>query len=271
MAADAPPHAPGRGLARLLEVVARLRGEDGCPWDREQTLDSLKAGLLEECHEVLEALDTDDPAHHREELGDVLLQVAMQCRLREEEGAFTFDDVAHDITDKLIRRHPHVFGETKVADTGEVLKNWETIKTTEKGGARESIMDGLPKHLPALHKAQRVQGRAARVGFDWTNVRDVLAKVEEELDEVRVEVDANDRQRTEEEIGDILFAIVNLARFLDISAEDALRKTIAKFTRRFAGVERRVRAEGRQLEDCTLAEMDAHWNTEKTGEKPTAP
>jgi MazG family protein len=266
MPVDPTPAQPGRGLARLLDIVARLRGDDGCPWDREQTLDSLKPCLLEESYEVLEAIDKNDADGHREELGDLLLQVAMQCRLREEEGAFSFDDVAHEIADKLIRRHPHVFGNADASDTRAVLKNWEVIKTAEKSGERKSIMEGLPQNLPALHRAQRVQGRAARVGFDWDNVADVLAKVEEELAEIRAELPANNTARIEEELGDVLFAVVNLARFLNVSAEDALRKTIGKFTRRFAGVEQRILAEGRTLKDCTLAEMDAHWNAVKAEE-----
>ena len=252
------------GIDRLLQVVTRLRGNDGCPWDREQTLETLKPCLIEEAYEVLDALDADNPEQHAEELGDVLLQIVMQARIREEARAFSFDDVAHRISDKLIRRHPHVFGDTRADNSREVLANWERLKADEKADSPDrSMLAGVPRHLPALQKAQRVQGRAARVGFDWEQVSDVVAKVEEELAETRVAMAAGDAANVREELGDLLFAVVNLARFLDINAEDALRQTIDKFIRRFQEVERRVRADGRDLQDCSLAEMDSHWEAIK--------
>jgi tetrapyrrole methylase family protein / MazG family protein len=169
------------GITRLLEVVDRLRGEDGCPWDRAQTLETLKPHLIEECYEVLDAVDAGDPETHAEELGDVLLHIALHSRIRAEEGAFDFNAVAHRIADKLIRRHPHVFGKTRVADTEQVLANWEAIKATEHGeDTPRSALAGVPRHLPALQRAQRIQVRAARVGFDWERAADVLAKVREE-------------------------------------------------------------------------------------------
>ena len=256
---------PERGIDRLLGVVDRLRGEGGCPWDREQTLETLKPYLIEECYEVLDALEGGDPQHHAEELGDVLLQVVLHARIRSEEKAFTFDDVAHGIADKLIHRHPHVFGDVEVADSKEVLANWETLKADEKGG--QSILAGIPRHLPALQKAQRLQGRAARVGFDWDDIRDVLAKVDEELAETREAMRNNDPDHVAEELGDLLFAVVNLARFQQVNAEEALRKTCDKFIRRFSGVEARIAAAGRTLQECDLAEMDAHWNAIKREEK----
>jgi tetrapyrrole methylase family protein/MazG family protein len=256
---------PERGIDRLLHIVDRLRGEGGCPWDREQTLETLKPYLVEECYEVLDALDSGSLDDHAEELGDVLLQIAMHARIRSEESAFTFDDVAHRIADKLIHRHPHVFGDVEVVDSDEVLANWEQLKRVEK--ERDSMLEGIPRHLPALQKAQRLQGRAARVGFDWDHVRDVLAKVDEELAETREAMQGNDPDHLEEELGDLLFAVVNLARFEKVNAEEALRKTCDKFIRRFSGVEARIAAAGRTLQECDLAEMDAHWNDIKREEK----
>ncbi|NQU40889.1 MAG: nucleoside triphosphate pyrophosphohydrolase [Lentisphaerae bacterium] len=260
---------PERGIDRLLGVVDHLRGEGGCPWDREQTLETLKPYLIEECYEVLDALDEGDPQHHAEELGDVLLQVALHARIRSEEQAFTFDDVAHGIADKLIHRHPHVFGDVKVADTQEVLANWEKLKADEKGG--QSILAGIPRHLPALQKAQRLQSRAARVGFDWADIRDVLAKIDEELAETREAMQGADPDHVAEELGDLLFSVVNLARFVNVNAEEALRQTCDKFIRRFKGVEARVTESGRTLQECDLAEMDAHWNAIKVDEKAARP
>jgi tetrapyrrole methylase family protein/MazG family protein len=255
-----------RGIDRALDVVSRLRGERGCPWDREQTLESLKPYLIEESYEVLDALDCGDPCRHLEELGDVLLQVLLHAQIRKEHGTFGFEDVAHRLADKLIRRHPHVFGDTRVSDSEDVLRNWETIKAGEKERGSGSALDGIPRHLPALQRAQRVQSRASRVGFDWTRVEDVVAKVEEELAEVKKTLAGDDGERTAEEIGDLLFAVVNLSRFREIRAEQALQKTVTKFAKRFGEVERRVRADGRTLAGCSLAEMDAHWDAVKREE-----
>ncbi len=256
---------PERGIDRLLAVVDRLRGDGGCPWDREQTLDTLKPYLVEECYEVLDALDAGDPEAHAEELGDVLLQIVMHARIRSEESAFTFDDVAHRIADKLIHRHPHVFGSTDVADSDEVLANWEQIKAAEK--QKDSILEGIPRHLPALQKAQGLQSRAARVGFDWEHIHDVVAKIDEELAETREAMQHDNREHLAEELGDLLFAVVNLARFVDINAEDALRKTCDKFMRRFNGVEQRVKDNGQILHECGLETLDAHWNAVKDEER----
>jgi len=252
-----------RGIDRLLGVVARLRAENGCPWDREQTLASLKACLIEETYELLDAIEADDPARHREELGDVLLQVVMQCRIREEQGAFGFEEVADALAAKLIRRHPHVFADAQASDSAQVLRNWERIKAGEKSGAGQSLFAGLPQSLPALQKAQRVQGRAARVGFDWERIGDVAEKVREELGEVEEAVAKSSADAVREEIGDLLFAVVNLARFAGVDAEEALRATVGKFTRRFGRMEERLRKEGRALPDCSLEEMDAHWTAVK--------
>ncbi len=258
--------------ARLVEIVAALRAENGCPWDRKQTLESVKQYLVEECYEVVEAIDSGEPARHREELGDLLLQVVFHAQLQKERGAFSFDEVVENVCEKLVRRHPHVFGETRVADADEVLRNWEAIKADEKKkknageGAVRSVVEGAPRHLPALYKADQVQSRAARVGFDWDRVGDVLAKVDEELAEVKSILAGPDREGLDNEIGDLLFAVVNLARFNGISAEESLNGAIKKFIRRFKEVEKRIRAEGREMSGCTLAEMDAHWNAVKVDE-----
>jgi tetrapyrrole methylase family protein/MazG family protein len=256
------------GIDRLLGVVARLRGENGCPWDREQTIDSLKSHLIEECYEVLDAVESGDPARHAEELGDVLLHIALHSRIRQEEGVFTFDDVANRIADKLIRRHPHVFGDTPAGDAEQVLTNWEAIKAREKGGDRpRSAIEGVPRHLPALQRAQRVQSRAARVGFDWEKAADVVAKIHEELGECEEARDAGNDAALEHELGDLLFAVVNLARFVGVDAEDALRKTIDRFGRRFQHVEARVHDQGKHMPDCPLAELDGYWEEAKREER----
>lgn len=262
-------------IDRLLEIMARMRAEGGCPWDREQTLESLKQYLVEECYEVIDAVDSGQAAKHKEELGDLLLQVVFQAQIRKEQGAFTFEDVARDIAAKLIRRHPHVFGGQAVSGSAEVLKNWEAIKAGEKHAAQSaagrpaaprSIVEGVPRHLPALHKAQHVQRRVARVGFDWKEVREVVAKVEEELAEVKAALARGDARRVREEIGDLLFAVVNLSRFQGLNAEEALNLTVDKFVRRFQAVERGLRDEGRDAAHCPPAELDARWNAVKAAE-----
>ncbi|MBI3985532.1 MAG: nucleoside triphosphate pyrophosphohydrolase [Lentisphaerae bacterium] len=263
-------------MDELLKIMALLRGKGGCPWDREQTLESLKQYLVEECYEVVDALDSGEPEKHKEELGDLLLQVVFQSQIRKEQGRFTFQDVVRSIRDKLIRRHPHVFERVRVSDSAEVLRNWDRIKGDEKrakskdGKTRpepRSAVEGIPRCLPALHRAHQIQKRVARVGFDWDAAEDVVAKVAEELKEVRGALAAGDEAHTREEIGDLLFAVVNLARKKGWNAEEVLDGTIAKFVRRFQAVERRIHAEGRQLSDCSLKEMDRHWNGVKREER----
>jgi tetrapyrrole methylase family protein/MazG family protein len=256
------------GVKRLYEVMRQLRAPGGCPWDREQTLQTLKPCLLEETYELLEAMDGTDLALHVEELGDVLLQVVFQCAIREEEGLFTLDDVAKALAEKLIRRHPHVFGDAVADSSGQVLRNWEAIKQTEKGKAADrSAIDGVPASLPALLKAQRVQAKASRVGFDWEDASGATEKIAEELQELREAVASGDKQKLTEEAGDLLFSVVNYCRFLDVDAESALEGTNKKFSRRFREVERRVREQGRNLKACTLAEMDAIWDNVKEDER----
>lgn len=253
-------------LERLLDIMRRLRAPDGCPWDREQSLESLKKNLVEETYEVIDAIESGDRSMLREELGDLLLQIVFQSQICAEEGVFDFQDVAQAISDKLVRRHPHVFGDTKVADSDEVLKNWEQIKRMEKGDVPRSAVAGVPRHLPALHKAQQVQSRAARVGFDWKESKDVLAKIEEELAEIRMAMALESAERVRDEIGDLLFAVVNLTRFLGHEAEEVLNLTISRFSRRFQFIEDAVHEDNRKLTDCTLEELEALWQEAKTKE-----
>lgn len=246
--------------------MRRLRSEQGCPWDRQQTLQSLKPYLIEECYEVLDAIDEGDPHKHAEELGDLLLQIVFQAQIRSERGEFTFDDVARAISEKLVRRHPHVFGDVKADTPDQVVRNWEAIKRTEKEGVPRSAVAGIPKHLPALQKAEQVQIRAARVGFDWDEAHQVMDKIEEEVREVKDAMVAGASEKIREEIGDLLFAVVNLSRFLGYNAEETLNETVHKFVRRFQAIEDRIHQQGRTLSGCTLAEMDKIWNEIKQAE-----
>lgn len=256
-------------LAQLLAIMARLRAPGGCPWDREQTHASIKPNLIEESYETLDAIDSGNPQKLKEELGDVLLQVVFHAQMAAERKAFDFGDIAEVLAAKLIRRHPHVFGSAKVTGSGEVLRNWEQIKRGEKTAAKEfpSVVAGIPRHLPALLKAEQVQRKVARVGFDWKTLAPVAAKVEEELAEVRRAVVRRRPAEVREEIGDLLFAVVNLGRFLGHSAEEALDGTIHKFIRRFQEIERRLHAQGREMTACSLAELDAIWDQIKREER----
>lgn len=258
-----------QAVETLLGLMERLRGPAGCPWDREQTLLSLRQYLIEEAYEVIDAIEAGDPAKHVEELGDLLLQVVFQAQLAKEQKQFEFKDVAEAISQKLIRRHPHVFADVSVANSGEVLKNWERIKAGEKKDGPRSVVEGVPRHLPALQKAHQVQSRVARVGFDWSAAEDVVDKIEEELNEVRAALKTGDADKIREEIGDLLFATVNLSRFQKMNAEELLGETIKKFSRRFQGVETRVHAEGKKLQDCSLDELEAHWVAVKREERGT--
>jgi tetrapyrrole methylase family protein/MazG family protein len=262
----APPPEAWKPIDRLVDVMRILRGPGGCPWDHKQTLLTLKEHLVEESHEVLDAIDSGDRAKLREELGDLLLQVVFQSQLCREEGAFTFDDVATVITEKLIRRHPHVFGDVQVDDADEVLKNWEAIKRAEKGEAPRATLSGVPKSLPALHKAHLVQKRVARVGFDWDDIQGAIDKLEEELGEVREAIAAADDDAIGEELGDLLFAAVNVCRFSGKNPEELLHTAIAKFTRRFEHVEEAAHTEGKSLADCPLPELERYWQQAKDRE-----
>ncbi len=245
----------------LLAVMKRLRAE--CPWDREQTNDSIKAHTIEEAYEVVEAIDHGNDEELRSELGDLLLHVVFHAQIAADGGRFTIDDVLRAIIDKLVRRHPHIFGDVEVSGSGEVLKNWEQIKMQE---GRESVIDGVPAALPALLKAWRMQDKASKIGFDWEKKDDVWSKVREEIEELHDAAERRDKVDMEDEVGDVLFSIVNYCRFIDVNPEDALRRTIQKFDRRFRHVERRLREEGRQPGDATLDEMDVFWDEAKKQE-----
>lgn len=246
----------------LVDVIRTLREPGGCPWDREQTHASIRSNMIEEVYEYLEAVDADDTKGMREELGDVLMQVVFHARLAEEAGRFDLQDVIDEVVDKLIRRHPHVFGDTKVSGSDEVLVNWEKIKKQEKS-ERKHALDGVACGLPALLKAYKLQGKAAKVGFDWPDSVGVRAKVEEELGEFDEALAAGDAQAAESELGDILFAIVNYARHCHIEPEVALNGTNNRFAKRFAYVEACVENSGRAWQDFTLDELDAFWNAAK--------
>ncbi|HPU84308.1 MAG TPA: nucleoside triphosphate pyrophosphohydrolase [Candidatus Latescibacteria bacterium] len=259
-------------LEELIEVMARLRAPGGCPWDREQTHESLIPYLVEETYEAVEAIEHKDFDELKKELGDVLLQVIFHARLAEEAGRWNIHDVAAATVAKLKHRHPHVFGNVSADTPEQVLANWEQIKQRERAGSeKESVLDGVPSHLPALRKAKRVQEKVARVGFDWERTEQVVEKVEEEFQEFREACRKKDRVKTEEELGDVLFALVNLARFLDTDPEDSLRKTVDKFTRRFKYIEAGLAARGKLPQDASLAEMDALWDEAKSLEHTQQP
>lgn len=247
---------------KLLDIMSALRSANGCPWDREQTRESLKPFLIEETYEVLEALDEGDPQKIKEELGDLLFQIVFHCQLAKENGEFDMDDVIKKISDKMIARHPHVFGEEKFETSEEVLKQWEERKK-EEGKLKESILEGIPKELPSLLRAQRLQARAARVGFDWKRIEDVMEKLDEELKEFRDALKGKKQEDIEDELGDVFFVLVNVSRFVGVNPEDALRKTISKFISRFRYIEMKAADAGKSLSDMTLKEMDALWEEAK--------
>jgi len=247
----------------IIRIVKTLRAPDGCPWDAAQTHASLIPYLLEEAYEVIESIEENDLNKLREELGDLLLHIVFQADIAESENQFTLTDSIRSINQKLIRRHPHVFGNVAVQSIAEIKKNWEEIKLRE---GRHSLMDGLPQKLPSLLQAQRVQLRAAEIGFDWSQMEDVWRKVEEETGELRQAIDAADPEQIRAEFGDLLFALVNLSRFLNINAEDALRAAVKKFIRRFRALEEVFAARGQTLRNATLAEMDTVWEAVKCAE-----
>ncbi|MBI3794926.1 MAG: nucleoside triphosphate pyrophosphohydrolase [Nitrospinae bacterium] len=256
-------------LGGLSDLIDRLRGEKGCPWDKEQTTKSLKPFLIEETHEVAEAIDSGDPVLLKEELGDLLFQIVFLSRIAKERGEFTLDDVVKTITEKMVRRHPHVFGDVPAKDAADALGQWEKIKAGEK--KRNSILGGIPKSLPTLIRARRLQERAARVGFDWPRTEDVWKKVDEEWGELQEARRNNDPKGVEEEMGDVMIALVNLGRFLDVDADDALRKSIDKFIYRFGEIEKEFAETGKDITHATLDEMEAIWQKAKLKEKQKAP
>ena len=251
-----------RPIDRLLDVMARLRDrERGCPWDVEQTFATIAPYTVEEAYEVADAIERGDLKDLREELGDLLFQVVFHSRIAQEGGAFAFDDVVEAVTEKLIRRHPHVFGDAGFRTAEAQTVAWEAIKAEERAGkAKHGVLDDVPPGLPALTRAVKLTRRAARVGFDWPSTREVFDKLREELAELEVEIEAGDAQKTREELGDFLFVIANLARKLDVEPEDALRAANAKFVRRFHYIEARLAEDGRTPEQSDLAEMDRLWD-----------
>jgi tetrapyrrole methylase family protein/MazG family protein len=248
----------------LVALMAKLRGPDGCPWDRKQTPESLKPFLIEECYEVIDALDEGSPPKVREELGDLLFQILFHARIAEERGQFTIHEVIAVNLEKMVRRHPHVFGDAELRTDKDVLANWEEIKKKEKGyEERTSVLEGVPRHLPSLLRAHSLQERAARVGFDWSRIDEALPKLDEEMAEFKESLRKEDPAGIEEELGDIFFMLVNISRFLGVNPEDALRKTISKFIRRFRFIEEHASNAGRALNDMTLDEMERLWQKSK--------
>lgn len=253
-------------IGELVRIMATLRSGQGCPWDREQTRESLKPFIVEEAYEVLEAIDDRNPEALREELGDLLFQIIFQCQIASERGEFTLSDVIGKIAGKMISRHPHVFGDAEVKNSDEVLLKWDEHKKRE-GKQRDSILEGVPGALPALLQAQKLQARASKVGFDWERQDDLLGKLDEEIDEFKTAFKGGNIEETEDELGDMLFMLVNIARFIGLNPEEALRKTISKFISRFRYIEMAAKQQGRSLSEMSLAEMDALWDEAKSRKK----
>lgn len=249
----------GEKFNELMEVMRTLRKE--CPWDKEQTHDSIKAATLEETHEVIEAIDEKNYEELKGELGDLLLHIIFHSVIAEDNKTFNINEVIDSIKDKLIRRHPHVFGNTKVENNNDIMRNWETIKLSE---GRDSVLEGVPKNLPGLHRAFRLQEKASKVGFDWEKKEDVWKKVIEEIEEMHEQENANNKEELEKEIGDVFFSLVNYARFIGVNPENALRNTNEKFIKRFQFVEKKIKESGRQITDSNLKEMDKFWEESKT-------
>lgn len=249
-------------LDELIKVVARLRGPDGCPWDKEQTRDSLRPYLVEELYELLEAFDENAPDHIKEELGDLLLQIVLHCQLAEEDGLFEISDVIEGIVSKMVRRHPHVFGDKDLDTSAKVSKWWDEHKMSE-GKAVSSVIGGIPKTLPSLLRAQELQSKASAVGFDWDNIEDVFNKLDEEVAEFKSALLNKDLINAEDELGDIFFVLVRISNFVKVNPEDALRKTISKFIARFEHIEKIAADRGMKISEMNLSDMEACWNEAK--------
>ena len=253
---------------RLVDVVAMLRSKNGCPWDLAQTHESLKADLIEEAYELIEAIDAKVPKKICDELGDLLMQVMLHSQIATDQNDFSVDDVIGNLTEKLIRRHPHVFGEAVAKDESEVLKNWEEIKRSEDGNKdRKSSLDGIPNSLPSLQRAEKIQKKASRVGFDWNQTEDVLPKLQEEIVEIEESIRNNEITEIEMEIGDLLFSVVNLCRFLNVQPEEALRKSNRKFVDRFQRMETKLERTSKTFKDYDLSGLDQIWEQVKQQEK----
>ncbi len=270
----------GEKFERLVEIMAKLRGPDGCPWDKQQDFNSLKPMLVEEVYEVLEAIDNNDFEGLSEELGDLLLHVVFHARMAKESGKFDIDTVIEKICEKLVRRHPHVFGDQTASTPEEVIKNWEAIKAQEKAEKlksrspdERSLLEGIPSKLPAIQEAHQISSRAARAGFDWPDIEGIFDKLQEEVRELREVISAgNDharRERLEDEVGDMLFVIVNIARYLKIDSESALKRANRKFKARFQHIEGELAKQGKTLEETSFPEMEALWQKAKSETIPT--
>lgn len=253
----------GKKFEKLIEIMAELRGPDGCPWDREQSHASLRQYLIEETYEVLEALDEETPTALKDELGDLLLQIVFHAQIASEDDRFDISDIIDAISEKLIRRHPNVFGDAKINTAAEQSVNWEKLKKAE---GKESVLDGVPAALPALLRAYRMQQKASTVGFDWPDQAPVWDKIDEELAELKKACEDNETEQIEEELGDLIFSLVNLSRFLSVNPEDALRKTVEKFSSRFRKVEQEFAAKNASMAEATLDELDAVWERAKQEE-----
>ncbi|MFD1849255.1 nucleoside triphosphate pyrophosphohydrolase [Oceanobacillus bengalensis] len=253
-------------FTNLREVMRRLRAKDGCPWDREQTHETLREFAIEEVYELIEAINDADDEGIVEELGDILMHVLLHSQIGEDDGYFSIDDVIRGITNKMIYRHPHVFGDTTVQTSEEVSTNWEALKRKEKGEKRKSVLDGIPKPLPSLVRAYQLQKKAAKVGFDWDNVHDIWAKLDEEVREVKEAIDSGDSKDIEKEFGDVLFVLANLTRYYKINPEIALTQTNNKFTSRFHFIEEQLQTMGKDIRHTSLEEMDAIWDQAKERE-----
>jgi len=252
---------------KLLIIMERLRGEGGCPWDKEQTRESLKPFILEEAYELIEAIDGGDLEKIKEELGDLLFQIVFQCQIAKENKEFEITDVIEKISKKMVARHPHVFGSESYSTADEVMWHWDEHKRRE-GKLRGSILEGIPETLPSLLRAHRLQDRAAKIGFDWEKIEDVRKKLDEELREFKEALGKKEQEEVEDELGDIFFMLVNMSRFVGVNPEDALRKTISKFISRFRYIEMSAADRGRKLSDMTLEEMDKLWEEAKDKESP---
>lgn len=253
-------------FSRLVEVMAILRSPNGCPWDREQTFESLREYTIEEVYELIDAIDLEDDDNIIEELGDLLMHIVLYSQIGKDLGYFTIDDVIRSITEKMIHRHPHVFGDGAADSVDQVLVKWEELKKAEKGKVRDSVLDGIPKHAPALLKAAKLQHKAGKVGFDWTNVEEVWEKLREELTEVKEAITSGDENEIEDEFGDVLFVTANLMRFYDINPEVALNRANRKFISRFTYLEEKIKQSGKKLEEASMEEMERYWQEAKRSE-----
>jgi tetrapyrrole methylase family protein/MazG family protein len=256
-------------LETLLALIEQLRAPDGCMWDRQQNTKSVSRYLIEEAYEVLDAINEESPEHLREELGDLLFQILFLVKISEEKGEFTISDVIREISEKMIRRHPHVFGNTKVKDVEEIRTNWDDIKIHEEGKRNKGtfLLEGIPRSMPSLTRAQKMTEKASKVGFDWKDSDGVIEKIEEELDELKAAIRSKNETHIQDEIGDLIFSLVNVSRFVNVDAETALRSTIKKFTRRFSFIEAKLKEDGKDISRVSLEEMDTLWNQSKNSIK----